>query len=107
MKCATVVRAKRRKDDNADGNVEHCTFHDSAAMIKGFPGEAGEPKIKNGQAFLVILSMALIEKKIIRISPQHFEFLIICSGSEAQLLAWKMAKAQTEESYNQAGESTR
>ena len=49
--------------------------------------------------------MALIEKKIIRISSQHFEFLIICSGSEAQLLAWKMAKARTKESYNAAYES--
>jgi len=54
---------------------------------------AREPSIKDGKAFLVILSMALIEKKIIRISSQHFEFIIICSGSEAQLLAWKMAKA--------------
>ena len=66
---------------------------------------AREPSIKDGKAFLVILSMALIEKKIIRISSQHFEFIIICSGSEAQLLAWKMAKARTEESYNAAYES--
>ena len=41
MKCATVVRAKRRKDDNADGNTEHCKFHVSAAMIEVVGGEEG------------------------------------------------------------------
>ena len=44
MKCATVVRAKRRKDDNAsnaDDNTEHCKFHVSAAMIEEFAGEEG------------------------------------------------------------------
>jgi len=41
MKCATVVRAKRSKDDNADGSTEHCKFHVSAAMVKGFAGEEG------------------------------------------------------------------
>ena len=41
MKCALVVRAKRRKDDIADGNTELCKFHVSAAMIKGFAGNEG------------------------------------------------------------------
>ena len=41
MKCALVVRAKRRKDDIADGNTELCKFHVSAAMIKGFGGNEG------------------------------------------------------------------
>ena len=41
MKCATVVRAKRSKDDNADGSTEHCKFHVSAAMVKGFDGVGG------------------------------------------------------------------
>ena len=49
-----------------------------------------------GHQFLPFaLSMALIETKIIWINSQHFEFIIICSGSEAQLLALKMAKAWT------------